>query len=106
MHATTIIALRVNGKMAMAGDGQVTLGTTVMKHTAKKVRRIFENKVIAGFAGAVADAFTLFEKLEGKLKESHGNLPRAAIEMVKDWRTDKVLRHLDALLIAADNDHY
>ena len=105
MHATTIIAVKLNGKVAVAGDGQVTLGTTIMKQKAKKVRRLYEDKKIVGFAGAVADAFTLFEKLEGKLKECRGNLPRAAIEMAKDWRTDKVLRHLDALLIAADIEH-
>ncbi|MGE5558732.1 MAG: ATP-dependent protease subunit HslV [Bacillota bacterium] len=105
MRGTTVLAVHLNGGVAMAGDGQVTMGNTIMKHKARKVRRIFEQKVIAGFAGAVADAFALFDKLEGRLKESHGNLPRAAIEMAKDWRTDKMLRQLDALLVAADEEH-
>lgn len=102
-HATTIVAVKKGEHVAMAGDGQVTFGqATVMKHKAKKVRRLFNGKVIAGFAGSVADAFTLFEKFEKKLEEFHGNLQRAAVELAKDWRTDKMLRHLEALLIVAD----
>lgn len=102
-HATTIIAVRHNGKGAMAGDGQVTLGNqVVMKHTARKVRRLFNGKVLAGFAGSVADAFTLFEMFEGKLEEYNGNLQRAAVELAKEWRSDKVLRKLEAMLIVMD----
>lgn len=105
-HATTILAVKKNGKVAMAGDGQVTLGQSmIMKHTAHKVRRLNEGKVIAGFAGATADAFTLFELFEGKLKEMHGNLVRAAVEMAKDWRKDKYLRRLEAMLLIADPEH-
>lgn len=105
-HATTIFAIQHNGQSAMAGDGQVTFGNSiVMKHTAKKVRRLFKNEVIAGFAGSVADAFTLFEKFEGKLEEYHGNLPRAAVELAKEWRMDKVLRKLEAMLIVMNKDH-
>ena len=105
-HATTILAVRKDGKVAMAGDGQVTLGQTmIMKHTAKKVRRLYENRILAGFAGATADAFTLFELFEAKLKEMHGNLVRAAVEMAKDWRKDKYLRKLEAMLLVADNEH-
>lgn len=104
MHGTTIIAVRRNGKTAMAGDGQVTVGTTVMKHNAKKVRKMYNNKVLAGFAGATADAFTLFEKFESKLEQFHGNLTRAAVELAKDWRTDKVLRRLEALMVVADHE--
>ena len=103
MHATTILArCRRNGKTAIAGDGQVTVGTTVMKHNARKVRKMYNDKIIAGFAGATADAFTLFEKFEAKLEQYHGNLTRAAVELAKDWRTDKVLRRLEALMIVAD----
>lgn len=99
-HATTIFAIHHNGKAAMAGDGQVTLGNAVvMKHTARKVRRLYNGKVLAGFAGTVADAFTLFEMFEGKLEEYNGNLERAAVEIAKLWRSDKVLRKLEALLI-------
>ncbi|MDQ0227616.1 ATP-dependent protease subunit HslV [Metabacillus niabensis] len=99
-HATTIFAVRHNGKAAMAGDGQVTFGNAVvMKHTAKKVRKIFNGKVIAGFAGSVADAFTLFELFENRLEEYNGNLQRAAVELAKEWRSDKVLRKLEAMLI-------
>ena len=87
----------------MAGDGQVSLGNTVMKHTARKLRRMYDDKVIAGFAGSTADAFTLFEKFEAKLQEYRGNLQRAAVELAKDWRTDRILRHLEALLIVADS---
>jgi ATP-dependent HslUV protease subunit HslV len=104
LHATTILAVRRNGKTAIAGDGQVTVGTTVMKHNAKKVRKMYNDKILAGFAGATADAFTLFEKFEAKLEQYHGNLTRAAVELAKDWRTDKVLRRLEALMIVADND--
>jgi ATP-dependent HslUV protease subunit HslV len=104
-HATTIFAILHNGKGAMAGDGQVTFGNSVvMKQTAKKVRRLFHGKVIAGFAGSVADAITLFEKFEGKLEEYHGNLQRAAVELAKDWRTDRVLRKLEALMIVMDSE--
>jgi ATP-dependent HslUV protease, peptidase subunit HslV len=101
-HATTILAVRRKGKVVMVGDGQVSLGQTVMKHTARKVRKLYHDKVIAGFAGATADAFTLFEKFEAKLEQFNGNLKRAAVELAKDWRTDRVLRRLDALLIVAD----
>ncbi|NUK29108.1 ATP-dependent protease subunit HslV [Parageobacillus sp. VR-IP] len=105
-HATTIFAIRHNGKAAMAGDGQVTFGNAVvMKHTAKKVRRLFQGRVLAGFAGSVADAFTLFEMFEGKLEEFNGNLPRAAVELAKEWRSDKVLRRLEAMLIVMDDRH-
>ncbi len=103
-HGTTILSVRRNGKSAIAGDGQVTVGSTVMKHNAKKVRKMFNDKVIAGFAGATADAFTLFEKFEAKLEQYHGNLTRAAVELAKDWRTDRVLRRLEALMIVADNE--
>lgn len=99
-HATTIFAVKHKGKSAMSGDGQVTFGNAVvMKHTARKVRKLFNGKVIAGFAGSVADAFTLFEMFEGKLEEFNGNLQRAAVELAKQWRTDKVLRQLEAMLI-------
>lgn len=102
-HATTIVAVKIGEDVAIAGDGQVTFGqATVMKHTARKVRRLFHGKVIAGFAGSVADAFTLFDKFEQKLEEYHGNLQRAAVELAKEWRTDKMLRNLEALLLVAD----
>ncbi|HUI67195.1 MAG TPA: ATP-dependent protease subunit HslV [Nitrospirota bacterium] len=101
-HGTTILAVRRNGKTAIAGDGQVTVGATVMKHNAKKVRKMYNDKILAGFAGATADAFTLFEKFEAKLEQYHGNLTRAAVELAKDWRTDKVLRRLEALMIVSD----
>ncbi|CEH32003.1 ATP-dependent protease subunit HslV [Aneurinibacillus migulanus] len=105
-HATTIFAVRHNGNAAMAGDGQVTLGNTVvMKQTAKKVRRLYHGEVVAGFAGSVADAITLFEKFEAKLEEYHGNLQRAAVELAKDWRLDKVLRKLEALMIVMNKEH-
>ncbi len=104
MHGTTIIAVRRNGKTAIAGDGQVTVGSTVMKHNAKKVRKMYNDRILAGFAGATADAFTLFEKFEAKLEQYHGNLTRAAVELAKDWRTDRVLRRLEALMIVADNE--
>jgi len=102
---TTILTVRHRGKVAMAGDGQVTLGNTVMKHGAKKVRRLYKDQVIAGFAGATADAFTLFERFETKLEQYRGNLSRAAVELAKDWRTDRSLRRLDALLIIADREN-
>ncbi len=105
-HATTIVAVRREGKTAVAGDGQVTFGqNTVMKHNAKKVRRLYHGKVLAGFAGSVADAFTLFTKFEQRLEEYNGNMMRAAVELAKDWRMDRVLRRLEALLIVADADN-
>jgi ATP-dependent HslUV protease subunit HslV len=100
-HGTTILSVRRGGTVAMGGDGQVTVGNTVMKGNAKKVRRLYGDKVLAGFAGGTADAFTLFERFEGKL-EKYGNLTRAAIELAKDWRTDRALRRLEALLCVAD----
>ena len=104
-HSTTIVAVKRDGKIAIAGDGQVTFGnSTVMKATAKKVRRLYKNKIIAGFAGSVADAFTLFEKFEEKLESTHGHLQRAAVALAKDWRTDKILRRLEALLLVADKE--
>jgi len=102
-HGTTILAVRRNGGVAVGGDGQVTLGNTVMKGNARKVRRLYNDKVLAGFAGGTADAFTLFERFEGKL-EKYGNLTRAAIELAKDWRSDRYLRRLEALLLVADRD--
>jgi ATP-dependent HslUV protease subunit HslV len=104
MRGTTVLSVRHKGKVVMAGDGQVTLEHTVVKHTAKKVRKIYHDKVLAGFAGATADAFTLFAKFEEKLEQYNGNLLRAAVELAKDWRTDRVLRRLEALLIVADAD--
>lgn len=102
-HATTICAVRHNGKGAIAGDGQVTFGNSmVMKHHAKKVRRLYRGQVVAGFAGSVADAITLFEKFESKLEEHHGNLQRSAVELAKEWRSDRVLRKLEAMLIVMD----
>ena len=102
-HATTIVAVRQKGRTAIAGDGQVTFGqNAIMKSTARKVRRLYHGKVIAGFAGSVADAFTLFEKFEAKLEEFNGNLMRASVELAKEWRTDRVLRKLEALLLVAD----
>jgi len=103
-HGTTILGLRHGGKVVVVGDGQVSLGQTVMKHSARKVRKLHHDRVIAGFAGATADAFTLFEKFEAKLEQYNGNLKRAAVELAKDWRTDRVLRRLEALLIVADTD--
>ncbi len=104
-HGTTILCVRKNGKVAIAGDGQVTLGQTVIKHNAKKIRRMYNDNVIAGFSGATADAFTLFEKFEAKIETYRGNITRAAVELAKDWRTDKILRRLEALLIVADREH-
>lgn len=102
MMGTTVVAVRRNGRVAMAGDGQVTMGETILKHNARKVRRLSGGGVLAGFAGSVADAIALFEKFEGKLESYHGNLSRAAVELAKDWRTDRVLRRLEALLVVAD----
>ena len=103
-HATTICCVRKGGKTAIAGDGQVTFGqAAIMKGNARKVRKLYHDKVLAGFAGSVADAFTLFEKFEAKLEAYNGNLQRAAVELAKDWRTDRVLRRLEALLLVADN---
>lgn len=105
-HATTIVAVRHQGQVALAGDGQVTFGgNTVMKHNAKKVRKLYHGKVVAGFAGSVADAFTLFSKFEARLEEYNGNMMRAAVELAKEWRSDRVLRRLEALLLVADNEH-
>jgi ATP-dependent HslUV protease subunit HslV len=101
---TTIFCVRRDGQVAMAGDGQVTLGNTVMKHGARKLRRMHDDRILAGFAGSTADAFTLFEKFEAKLQEFRGNLPRAAVALAKDWRTDRILRRLEALLIVADRE--
>ncbi|HEX4974409.1 MAG TPA: ATP-dependent protease subunit HslV [Pseudomonadales bacterium] len=101
-RGTTILSVRRNGKVVIGGDGQVTMGNTVMKGNARKVRRLHNNKVLAGFAGGTADAFTLFERFEAKLDKHQGNLVRAAVEMAKDWRTDRVLRRLEALLAVAD----
>ena len=103
-HGTTIIGVRKNGKVVIAGDGQVSLQSTVIKPNAKKVRRLGDGAVIGGFAGATADAFTLFERLERKLEQHHGQLMRAAVELAKDWRTDKYLRNLEAMMIVADKD--
>ena len=104
-HATTVICVRHKGKIAMAGDGQVSIGETILKKKANKIRTLFKGKVIAGFAGATSDAFALFSRFEGKLEEFRGNLSRAAIELAKDWRMDKALRRLEALLIVADKDN-
>ncbi len=104
-NATTVLAVHSGNGVAMAGDGQVTLGQTVVKHGAKKIRRLYNNRVLAGFAGAVADAFTLFSLFEAKLEEYDGQLVRAAVELAKEWRTDRRLRQLEALLLVADKDH-
>jgi len=101
-RGTTIVCVRRKNQVALAGDGQVTMGNTVMKHTARKIRRMYDNRVLAGFAGSTADAFTLFEKFDAKLQEFRGNLPRAAVALAKDWRTDRMLRKLEALLVVAD----
>lgn len=101
---TTIACVRRGNQVAIAGDGQVSLGNTIMKHSARKIRRMYDDQVLAGFAGSTADAFTLFEKFEGKLQEHRGNLARAAVELAKDWRTDRILRKLEALLIVADRE--
>jgi ATP-dependent HslUV protease subunit HslV len=104
-RSTTILAVRRDGKLAIAGDGQVTFDKTVMKHKARKIRRIGDGKVLAGFAGSAADGMTLLDKFEAKLSEFRGNLTRAAVELAKDWRTDRYLRRLEALLIVGDNEH-
>jgi ATP-dependent HslUV protease subunit HslV len=105
MKSTTVLSVRHRGRVVMAGDGQITFEHTIMKHTAKKVRKIYNNRVLAGFAGTSADAFTLFGKFESKLEQFNGNLMRAAVELAKEWRTDRILRRLEALLIVADTDH-
>ncbi|MEW7978428.1 MAG: ATP-dependent protease subunit HslV [Candidatus Sedimenticola endophacoides] len=102
IRGTTILSVRRNGKVVIGGDGQVSMGNTVMKGNARKVRRLYKNQVLAGFAGATADAFTLFERFEAKLEKHHGHLTRAAVELAKDWRTDRMLRRLEALLLVAD----
>lgn len=102
IRSTTILCVRRDGKVVMAGDGQVTLGHEVLKASAKKLRRLYKERVLAGFAGSTADAFSLFSRFDGKLEQYNGNLPRAVVELAKEWRTDKVLRHLDALLLVAD----
>jgi ATP-dependent HslUV protease subunit HslV len=102
IHGTTVLSVRRDNKVVMAGDGQVTMGQQVMKHTAKKIRRLFNDKVLAGFAGSTADALSLFERFEGKLQEHHGNLAKSAVELAKEWRKDRALRHLEALLVVAD----
>ncbi|MFY9527371.1 MAG: ATP-dependent protease subunit HslV [Candidatus Acidiferrales bacterium] len=102
MHATTVLCVRRDSKVVLAADGQVTMGEGVVKHNAKKVRRLFNDKILAGFAGSTADALSLFTRFENKLQEFHGNLPRAAVELAKEWRTDRSLRHLEALLLVAD----
>ena len=104
-HATTVLAARHRGQVAIAGDGQVTIGNTVVKAGARKIRKLYHDRVLAGFSGAAADAFTLFSRFEARLEEHRGNLPRAAVELAKDWRTDRVLRRLEALLGVADRDH-
>ena len=103
IQATTILCVRRNGKVAIGSDGQVTLGDTVIKHGAKKIRRLYNEKILAGFAGSSADSFALFSRFEAKLEQFHGNLSRAAVELAKDWRTDRSLRHLEAVMIVADN---
>src|SRR5882757_2702213 len=103
IRSTTVLCVRRDGKVVMAGDGQVTMGQEVLKSTARKLRRLYNNKIIAGFAGSTADAFSLFSRFETKLEQHNGNLPRSVVELAKDWRTDRVLRHLEALLIVADN---
>jgi ATP-dependent HslUV protease, peptidase subunit HslV len=102
IRSTTVLCVRRDGKVVMAGDGQVTLGDNVIKHTARKIRRLYQEKILAGFAGSTADAFSLFARFESKLEQYHGNLGRAAVELAKDWRTDKMLRQLEALLLVAD----
>jgi ATP-dependent HslUV protease subunit HslV len=104
IRSTTVLSVRRDGHVVLAGDGQVTLGESVIKHSAKKIRRLYSDKILAGFAGSTADAFTLFSRFEGKLEQYHGNLGRAAVELAKDWRTDKYLRHLEALLLVCDRE--
>jgi len=103
IRSTTVLSVRRNGTVVMAGDGQVTLGEGVIKHSAKKIRRLYQDKILAGFAGSTADAFTLFSRFESKLEQYHGNLGRGAVELAKDWRTDKFLRHLEALLLVSQS---
>src|SRR6476660_8187244 len=102
IRSTTVLSIRRNGSVVLAGDGQVTLGESVIKHSARKIRRLYQEKILAGFAGSTADAFSLFSRFEAKLEQYHGNIGRSAVELAKDWRTDKFLRHLEALLIVAD----
>jgi len=104
IRSTTVLCVRRDDKVVMAGDGQVTLGESVIKHGAKKIRRLYQDKILAGFAGSTADAFTLFSRFENKLEQYHGNLGRSAVELAKDWRTDKFLRHLEALLLVSDKE--
>src|SRR5882757_5497125 len=104
IRSTTVLCVRRDSKVVMAGDGQVTLGESVIKHKAKKIRRLYQEKILAGFAGSTADAFSLFSRFESKLEQYHGNLSRAAVELAKDWRTDKFLRHLEALLLVSDKE--
>ena len=104
IRSTTVLSVRRNGSIVLAGDGQVTLGDSVIKHTAKKIRRLYNENILAGFAGSTADAFSLFSRFETKLEQYHGNLGRAAVELAKDWRTDKFLRHLEALLLVCDKE--
>ncbi len=104
IRGTTILSVRRHGKVVIGGDGQVSMGNTVMKGNARKVRRLYKDKVLAGFAGATADAFTLFERFEAKLEKHHGHLTRSAVELAKDWRTDRMLRRLEALLVVADKN--
>jgi ATP-dependent HslUV protease, peptidase subunit HslV len=104
VRSTTVLSVRRNGQVVLAGDGQVTLGESVIKHTARKIRRLYQDKILAGFAGSTADAFSLFSRFESKLEQYHGNIGRAAVELAKDWRTDKFLRHLEALLLVCDKD--
>jgi ATP-dependent HslUV protease, peptidase subunit HslV len=105
IRSTTVICVRRNGQVVMAGDGQVTIGHEVLKSSAKKLRRLYNDKILAGFAGSTADAFSLFARFESKLEQFNGNLPRAVVELAKEWRTDKVLRHLEALLLVADKEN-
>src|SRR5438477_6215873 len=104
VRSTTVLSVRRNGQVVLAGDGQVTLGDSVIKHTAKKIRRLYQDKILAGFAGSTADAFSLFSRFESKLEQYHGNVGRSAVELAKDWRTDKFLRHLEALLLVCDKE--
>src|SRR5438270_14046206 len=105
IRSTTILCIRRNGKVVIAGDGQVTLGQEVLKASAKKLRRLYNNRILAGFAGSTADAFALFSRFESKLEQHNGNLPRSVVELAKDWRTDRILRHLEALLLVADGEN-
>src|SRR5438309_5161988 len=104
IRSRTVLSIRRGGKVVLAGDGQVTLGESVIKHSAKKIRRLYNDKIVAGFAGSTADAFTLFSRFEAKLEQYHGNLGRADVELARDWRTDKFLRHLEALLLVSDKE--